>query len=96
MIYNQSYEHVKNKNLLPEQQFSTEAVKLTDSTCISKPMESGKIPCHIYIHLPKAFDTLSLDVLLETSSGYIVLSGTTLKLLCYLENRRQYVTYKSC
>ena len=68
-------------------------VKLTD--CISKQMESGEIPCNVFIHLSNAFDTLSVDVLLYTLKHY-GFTGTELKLLkCYLENRKQYVKYKT-
>ena len=39
------------------------AVKLNDY--ISKRMDSGKIPCNLYIDLSKAFDTLSFNILLH-------------------------------
>ena len=60
------------------------AVKLADY--ISKQMESGKIPCSLYIDLSKAFDTLCYDILLH-KLRYYGFSGTELKLLrCYLRN----------
>ena len=38
------------------------AVKLIDQ--VSKQVESGNIPCNLYIDLSKAFDTLSFDILI--------------------------------
>ena len=87
--------------MLAEQQFgfrklhSTEyaAVKLIDH--VAKQMESGHIPCNLYIDLTKAFDTLSHDILLNKLK-YYGFDGTELKLLTsYLLNRKQYVKYKS-
>ena len=65
------YQHFNNNNLLAAQQYgfrklhSTEyaAVKLIDH--VSKQMESGNIPCTLYIDLSKAFDTLSFDILIH-------------------------------
>ena len=70
IIHNQMYDHLNNNNLLAEQQYgfrrlhSTEyaAVNLIDH--VSKQMESGNIPCSLYIDLSKAFDTLSFDILI--------------------------------
>ena len=58
-------------------------------------MESGHTPCNLYIHLFKAFDTLSLNILLRKLK-YYGYTGTELKLLTsYLINRKQYMKYKS-
>ena len=101
IIHNQMYDYFNDNNLLAEQQYgfrklhSTEfaAVKLADY--ISKQMESGKIPCSLYIDLSKAFDTLCYDILLQ-KLRYYGFSGTELKLLrCYLRNREQYVKYNN-
>ena len=101
IIHNQMYDYFNDNNLLAEQQYgfrklhSTEfaAVKLADY--ISKQMESGKIPCSLYIDLSKAFDTLCYDILLH-NLRYYGFSGTELKLLrCYLRNREQYVKYNN-
>ena len=101
IIHNQMYDYFNDNNLLAEQQYgfrklhSTEfaAVKLADY--ISKQMESGKIPCSLYIDLSKAFDTLCYDILLH-KLRYYGFSGTELKLLrCYLRNREQYVKYNN-
>ena len=92
------YDYFNDNNLLAEQQYgfrklhSTEfaAVKLADY--ISKQMESGKIPCSLYIDLSKA---LCYDILLH-KLRYYGFSGTELKLLrCYLKNREQYVKYNN-
>ena len=97
----QMYEHFNNNNLLAAQQYgfrklhSTEyaTVKLIDH--VSKQMESGNIPCTLYIDLSKAFDTLSFDILIHKLK-YYGFSGTELKLLTsYLTNRTQYVKYKN-
>ena len=61
---------VNTNSLLAEQQYrfrenhSTEyaAIKLVDH--VNKEMESGKIPCALYIDLSKAFDTLSFDIII--------------------------------
>ena len=101
IIHNQMYEHLNNNNLLAAQQYgfrklhSTEyaTVKLIDH--VSKRMESGNIPCTLYIDLSKAFDTLSFDILIHKLK-YYGFSGTELKLLTsYLTNRTQYVKYKN-
>ena len=101
MIHNQMYEYFNNNNLLAEQQYgfrklhSTEyaAVKLLDH--VSKQMESGHIPCNLYIDLSKAFDTLSHDILLHKLK-YYGFSGIELKLLTnYLRHRTQYVVYNN-
>ena len=77
IIHNQMYDYFNDNNLLAEQQYrfrklhSTEfaAVKLADY--ISKQMESGKIPCSLYIDLSKAFDTLCYDILLHKLRYYV-------------------------
>ena len=63
------YEYFDKYNLADQQhgfrkQHSTEydAVKLIDH--VSKEMENGKTPTNVYFDLSKAFDTLTLDVLL--------------------------------
>ena len=76
ILYNQLYEYFNSNNLLAEQQYgfcsnhSTEyaAVKFVDH--ISKEIESGNTPAALYIHLSKAFDTLSFDILLYKLSHY--------------------------
>ena len=86
IIHNQMYDHLNNNNLLAEQQYgfrrlhSTEyaAVNLIDH--VSKQMESGNIPCSLYIDLSKAFDTLSFDILIY-KLRYYGFSGIELKLL---------------
>ena len=94
------YDHLNNNNLLAEQQYgfrrlhSTEyaAVNLIDH--FSKQMESGNIPCSLYIDLSKTFDTLSFDILIY-KLRYYGFSGIELKLLIsYVKNRKQYVKYK--
>ena len=95
------YDHLNNNNLLAEQQYgfrrlhSTEyaAVNLIDH--VSKQIESGNIPCSLYIDLSKAFDTLSFDILIY-KLRYYGFSGIELKLLIsYVKNRKQYVKYKT-
>ena len=53
-----------NNNMGFRRLHSTEyaAVNLIDH--VSKQMESGNIPCSLYIDLSKAFDTLSFDILI--------------------------------
>ena len=69
-------EHFNNNNVLAAQHYgfrklhSTEyaAVKLIGH--VSKQMESGNIPCTLYIDLSKAFDTLSFDILIHKLKYY--------------------------
>ena len=103
MIHEQMYTYLNSNYLLAEQQYgfrklhSTEyaAVNLIDH--VAKQMESGHIPCNLYIDLSKAFDTLYLDILLrKLLVKFYGFTGTELKLLTsYLINRKQYVKYKS-
>ena len=81
--------------LLDEQQYgfrsqhSTEyaATKLIDH--ISQEMDSRKTPGALYIDLPKAFHTLSFEIILYKLKYYEVM-GTELRLLTeYLTNRKQ-------
>ena len=62
---------------------------------VAKQIESGHIPCNLYIDLSKAFDTLSVDILLR-KLNYYGFTGMKLKLwTSYLIVRKQYVKYKS-
>ena len=80
------YTYLNSNNLLADQQYgfrklhSTEyaAVNLIDH--VVKQMESGHTPCNLYIDLSKAFDTLSLNILLRKLK-YYGFTGTELKLL---------------
>ena len=101
IIYNQLYQYFNDNELLAEQQYgfraqhSTEyaAIKLFDH--ISKEMDSGNTPTALYIDLSKAFDTLSIDIILQKLKYYGVM-GTELRLLTdYLTNRKQYVVYNN-
>ena len=87
VIYNQLYEYFNTKNLLVKEQYgfctnhSTEyaAIKLVDH--LSKEMNTGNIPCALYIDLSKAFDTLSFDIILQKLKYY----GIVGKEFCYLQ-----------
>ena len=58
-------------------------------------MESGNIPCSLYIEFSKSFDTLSFDILIY-KLRYYGFSRIELKLLIsYVKNRKQYVKYKT-
>ena len=101
IIHNQLYEHFNKNNLLAAQQNGFRKLHSTEYTAVklighvSKQMESGNIPCTLYIDLSKAFDTLSFDVLIHKLK-YYGFSGTELKILTiYLTNRTQYVKYKN-
>ena len=88
-------------SLLAEQQYgfsknhSTEyaAIKLLDH--VSKEMESGKIPCALYIDLSKAFDTSSFDIIIGKLRHYGVADVELRLLISYLTNRKQYVVYNN-
>ena len=73
---------------------STEYAAVNLICHVTKHMESGHMPCNLYIDLSKAFDTLSLDMLLRKLQ-YYCFTGTELKLLTsYLVNKKRYVKYK--
>ena len=80
------YDYFNDNNLLAEQQYGSRKLHSTEFTAekladyISKQIESGNIPCNLYIDLSKAFDTLCYDILLHTLR-YYGFSGTELKLL---------------
>ena len=70
-------------------------VDMCDVDHISNEMESGKTPVTLFIDLPKAFDTLSFDILLQKLNYYSI-TGVNLKLLAnYLRNRKQYVVFNN-
>ena len=56
-------------------------------------IDTNNVPISIYLDLSKAFDTLSIDILLAKFEYYGI-TGTPLKLLpSYLKDRYQYVIY---
>ena len=58
-------------------------------------MDSRKTPGALYIDLPKAFHTLSFEIILYKLKYYEVM-GTELRLLTeYLTNRKQYVRFNN-
>ena len=71
------YHHFNDNNLLAEQQYgfrkldSTEYAAVKLAHYISKQMESGNIPCNLYINFSKAFDTLCYDTLLYKLRYYV-------------------------
>ena len=95
------YTYFNTNSLLAEQQYgfrknySTEyaAIKLVDH--VSKEMESGKIPCALYIDLSKAFDTLSFDIIIGKLRHYGVADVELRLLISYLTNRKQFVVYNN-
>ena len=95
------YAYFNTNSLLTEQQYgfrknhSTEyaAIKLVDH--VSKEMESGKIPCALYIDLSKTFDTLSFDIIIGKLRHYGVADVELRLLISYLTNRKQYVVYNN-
>ena len=97
------YTYLNSNNLLAEQQYGFSKLHSAEYAAVNlidhhaKQMESGHTPCNLYMYidLSKAFDTLSLNILLRKLK-YYGLTGTKLKLLTsYLINRKQYVKYKS-
>ena len=100
IIFDQMYHYFNSNNLLAEQQYgfrkknSTEyaAVKLVDRT---KEMESGKMPCVLFIDLSKAFDALSFDILIRKLRHYDVMDTDLRLLINYLTNRKQYVVFNN-
>ena len=59
----------------------------------SKEMESGKIPCALYIDLSNYFDTSSFDVIIGKLRHYGIADVELRLLISYLTNRKQYVVY---
>ena len=76
ILFDQMYKYFNTNSLLAEQQYgfrknySTEyaAIKLVDH--VSREIESGKIPCALYIDLSKAFVTLSFDIIISKLRHY--------------------------
>ena len=101
ILFDQMYTYFNTNSLLAEQLYgfrknhSTEyaAIKLVDH--VSKEMESGKIPCALYIDLSKAFDTLSFDIIIGKLRHYGVVDVELRLLISYLTNRKQYVVYNN-
>ena len=94
IIHNQMYDHLNDNNLLAKQQYgfrrlhSTEYATVNLIDHVSKRMESGNIPCNLYMDLSKAFDTLSFDILIY-KLRYYGFSGIELKLLIsYLKKQK--------
>ena len=102
ILFDQMYTYFNTNSLLAVQQYgfrknhSTEyaAIKLVDHV-FSKEMESGKIPCALYIDLSKAFDTLSFDIIIGKLRHYGVADVELRLLISYLTNRKQYVVYNN-
>ena len=101
VIYDQMYLYFNNNNLLADKQFgfrknqSTQyaAIKLVDH--INNEMESGKTPVTLFIELPKRFDKLSFDILLQKLNycgiaGDLLIADLQLR-ANYLRNRKQNV-----
>ena len=58
-------------------------------------MDNYNVPTNINFDLPKAFDTLNFDILLNKLDHYSI-QGCSNRLLCsYLTGRMQYVEYNS-
>ena len=101
ILFDQMYTYFNTNSLLAKKQYgfrknhSTEyaAIKLVDH--VSKEMESGKIPCALYIDLSKAFDTLSFDIIIGKLYHYDVADVELRLLISYLTNRKQYVVYNN-
>ena len=94
IIHNQMYDHLNDNNLLAKQHYgfrrlhSTEYATVNLIDHVSKRMESGNIPCNLYMDLSKAFDTLSFDILIY-KLRYYGFSGIELKLLIsYLKKQK--------
>ena len=56
-------------------------------------MESGNTPAALYIDLPKAFDTLSFDILLYKISHYGIKDNAFKLLKSYLTDGKQFVVF---
>ena len=100
IFFDQMYTYF-NTSLLAEQQYgfrknhSTKYAAIKLVYHVSKEMESGKIPCALYIDLSKAFDTLSFDIIIGKLRNYGVADVELRLLISYLTNRKQYVVYNS-
>ena len=56
-------------------------------------MDNYNVPTNVYLDLPKAFDTLIFDILLNKLDHYSI-QGCSNRLLCsYLTGRMQYAEY---
>ena len=98
-IHTQLYNYLSENELLCEQQYgfqsqhSTELAEIKLVNYLTHDMDTNKIPTSIYLDLSRAFDTISIDILLTLFEHYGI-TGVPLKLLMsYIKDRYQYVIY---
>ena len=99
VIFDQLLSYFTNDKLLCIDQFgfrpghSTELAALRLLDHLITQIDKFRVPTNIYIDLPKAFDTLNHNILLQKLKYYGI-TGTSVNLLqSYLSERYQYVEY---
>ena len=97
LFYNRLYEYFTNNNLLHENQFSfqinnsTEHAILQFTRDIAQNFDDGKFTLGVFIDLPKAFDTVDHQILLNKLKHYGANEKTLAWLQSYLSQRKQYI-----
>ena len=100
-MYNRIYGHLREHELLFKNQFgfqkhtSTEHALIQLASDIIKSFSEKEFTLGVFIDLSKAFDTVDHEILL-TKLNYYGIAGTTCNWIqSYLDNRKQYISFKN-
>ena len=101
IMYNRLFKYLKTNEILYKKQFrfqeghSTEhaIIQLIDQ--INNCFEKNHFTLGIFIDLKKAFDTVDHAILIKKLKHYGIIGNNLRWFESYLENRKQYITYKT-
>ena len=94
--------YLDNNNLIHKHQYgfrkrhSTEYAALHIVDYLNYEMDLKRTPTNIYLDLSKAFDSLSITILLSKLRHYGICNVALKLMKSYLENRKQYVQFDTC